>query len=240
MKKVLVMFMLLCLLLVGCGDAQTETAAEDTAATEETTEEAAVEETTEEAEETEEAAEDAATIAPLPDTTMDNLDDAILAVNLVDGAVFEDEAGVLQMDVIIYTYDKYDMVDISNMKVGDTLVRSSGEEVITALEQHEDGTICVNGGLDEGHFDLATEEDGVFFEKGFNDAKNWYAVGEATIPVSKDFAGVDSADPELGDVTLTYDSLLTGEDVSYDFEANNTTIRVAGGEVVELTRVYIP
>jgi hypothetical protein len=56
------------------------------------------------------------------------------------------------MELKIYTYDKYDMVDIARLKVGDTVVRHSGEVKIISKEKNETGTISINGG-----FDLVTD-----------------------------------------------------------------------------------
>ena len=143
------------------------------------------------------------------------------------------------MDVKIYTYDKYDMVDISLLKVGDIIVTHAGEVEVTSMEQTAAG-ILINGGLEEGGFDLVTDDSGIYFETGFNDAKNWYEVGEATIRVSADFQGVDRSDPDKGDVTLYPGSFLVGEVTDYNFTPYNTTIRVEGGQIVEMTRSFMP
>ena len=146
----------------------------------------------------------------------------------------------MQMDVKIYTYDKYDMVDIAALKEGDIIVTHAGEVEVTSLNRTESGLIFVNGGQEEGGFDLFTDDSGVYYEVGFNDAKNWYEVGEATIRVSVDFEGVDSADPEQGDVVLYPGSFLVNEVTDYNFTPYNTTIRVEGGEIMELNRVFMP
>ena len=90
---------------------------------------------------TTEQAASASKIYPLPDTTMDNLSDTILSISLEEGEAYVDDTGKMQMDVTIYSYDKYDMVDISMLKVGDILVTHAGEVEITALERKETGTI---------------------------------------------------------------------------------------------------
>ena len=156
-KKIIALTLALCLLLAGCATTQTQPETE---------------------------AETAKTIVPLPDTTMENLTDAILAVSFEKGDAYVDDTGKMQMDLKIYTYDKYDMVDISSLEVGDTIVGHSGEVQVTSKEQNEAGTIMINGGLEEGGFDLVTDDSGIFFETGFDDIKNWYEVGEATIRVS--------------------------------------------------------
>ena len=63
------------------------------------------------------------------------------------------------------------MVGVSILKVGDILVIHSGEVEITALERTENGTVLINGGLDENNFDLAAHETGVFYKGGYSNAK---------------------------------------------------------------------
>ncbi len=184
--------------------------------------------------------EEIQTITPIPDTTMENLTDAILSVSLEKGDAYVDDSGIMQMDLHIYTYDKYDMVDIANLKVGDIIVRHSGKVEVISKEQNEAGTVYINGGLEMGGFDLVTDDCGIFYERGFNDSKNWYEVGEATIRVSVDFKGIDNADLERGEFILYPGSFLIDEVTNYNFTPYNTTIRVEEGQIVEMNRVYIP
>ena len=184
--------------------------------------------------------EDGKKIIPLPDTTMENLTDAILSVSLDEGDAYVDDNGRMQMDLKIYTYDKYDMTDIADLKVGDTLVRHSGEVKVTSKEQTATGTIYINGGLENGGFDLITDDCGIFYETGLNDVKSWYEVGETTIRVSADFKGVDNVDPERGEVILYPGDFLIGAVTNYNFTPYNTTIRVEDGQIVEMNRVFTP
>ena len=212
-KKIIALTLALCLLLAGCATTQTQPETE---------------------------AETAKTIVPLPDTTMENLTDAILAVSFEKGDAYVDDTGKMQMDLKIYTYDKYDMVDISSLEVGDTIVRHSGEVQVTSKEQNEAGTIMINGGLEEGGFDLVTDDSGIFFETGFDDIKNWYEVGEATIRVSADLVGTDNANPDLGELPFYPGDFLGDAIENYHFTPHNTTVRVADGQIVELHRRYVP
>ena len=180
------------------------------------------------------------TVNPLPDETMENLTDAILSVSLEEGGAYVDDSGIMQMNLKIYSYDKYDMVDIANLKVGDIIVTHSGEVEIASIETSETGTVYINGGLENGGFDLVTDECGIYFETGFDDAKNWYEVGEATIRVSTDFIGTDNIDPYAGEVILYPGSFLVGEVTNYDFTPFNTTVRVEEGQIVELVRIANP
>lgn len=228
-KKAVALWMAFCLFLAGCAGSQTDGAGDTLPAlTEEfgTVEDGQV--------------DDACVISPLPDTTMENLTDAILSVSLAEGDVYVDEHGRTQMKLKIYTYDRYDMVDIAALKVGDILVRHSGEVTVLSVEENEWGRICINGGFENGGFDLATDDSGIFYEIGFSDSKNWYQVGEIAIPVSDAFAGMDRGDLDLGEVVIHPEDFLTGAVTNYDFTPYNTTIRVENGEIVELNRVFTP
>ena len=108
------------------------------------------------------------------------------------------------------------------------------------MECSDSGIIYINGGLEEGGFDLVTDKSGVFYEVGFNDAKNWHEVGEATIRVSADFKGYDNSDPEQGEVIIYPGDFLVDGVADYNFTPYNTTIRVEGGQIVEMNRVYTP
>ena len=227
MKKLFLMMVVLCLLLAGCGQTTQNNEAEAEAE--------APEQTTVETE-----AESGVTIYPLPDTTMENLTDTILSVALEEGGAYVDDTGKMQMDLKIYTYDKYDMVDISALKEGDTIITHAGEVEVTSIERSESGIIYINGGLEEGGFDLVTDDSGIFYETGFDDAKNWYEVGTATIRVSADFEGRDLSDPEQGEVILYPGSFLVGEVSDYNFTPYNTTIRVEEGQIIEMTRSFVP
>lgn len=234
-KKILVLLMAFCLLLTGCAASQKrneeneippDVAASKVMESPDTDSTAHTEETH--------------TIMPLPDTTMENLTDSILSISLKDGDAYVDDSGIMQMDLTIYTYDKYDMVDISKLKVGDTIVRHSGEVKVISKEKNEAGTIYINGGLENGGFDLVTDDCGIFYETGFNDVKTWYEIGEATIRVSADFKGIDNADLEQGGVIIYPGDFLVGAVTNYDFTPYNTTIRIEDGQIVEMNRVFTP
>ena len=230
MKKLAILFAVFCLLLVGCASVQAAegenavpldvTVNHDTVVTEQI--------------------EEAQTINPLPNNTMENLTDAILSVSLEEGDAYVDDNGVMQMKLKIYAYDQYDMVDIANLKVGDTIVRHDGNVEVTSKEQGETGAVLINGGLENDGLDLVTDEDGVFYEMGYSDVKSWYEVGEATIRVSVDFVFTDSSDLELGEMIFYPGSFLIGEVTNYDFGPGNTTVRVENGQIIEMTRSYTP
>ena len=132
-------------------------------------------------------------ISPLPTTLdMNALDNCTLAVSFEKGDAYVDDTGAMQLDVTVYTYDLYDMVDIANLKVGDTIVIQGKDVMVESLETLESGLLFINGGMDNGGYDLWHNDSGVYFEHGYNDAKSYYSIGEATFRVSADFEFVDS------------------------------------------------
>ena len=126
------------------------------------------------------------------------------------------------------------------LKAGDILVSHWGELELLSVERRDDGSVAINGGLDAGGLELVTEDDGVFYERGFSDAKSWYEVGAASIGVSADFEYHDTADLDLGEVVYYPGSFLVGEVTDYHFMPHNTTVRVENGQIIEMYRVYVP
>lgn len=182
------------------------------------------------------------TVIPLPATIdMEHLENCTLAVSLEKGGAYVDDTGVMQMDVTVYTYDLYDMVDIAQLEVG-SRIELRGEMVeITALERTAAGMVRINGGLDAGGYDLWTNDSGVFFETGYSDVKTYYELGKATLRVSTDFVFTDSSNLDA-DPTIYYpgDFLTDDAGIDYDFTPHNTSIVVADGEIVSMERVYTP
>ena len=236
MKKWVLIMAAVCLMLAGCSKVE-ENVAADTTQTEKPNVETEVEQN---ASSNAEQEEPAAVVHPLPDTTMENLNDAILSISLEEGGAYVDDTGKMQMDVKIYTYDKYDMVDIATLKVGDVIVTHDGEVEVTALERNENGLLFINGGEGAGGFDMFTNDSGIFFRVGFSDVKNWYEVGEVTLPVSTEFECRDTSDPDKEEVVFFPGDFLIEGVVNYHFTPHNTTIRVEAGRIVEMNRVYTP
>lgn len=232
MKKFIISVLLLSsvLGLFGCKKAETEVLESNAAEIQESPQDAAAEE------------KDAALIAPLPVTVdIAELNDCIAAVSLEKGAFYTNDSGAVMMDVTVYTYDLYDMVDISLMEAGDSILLSGEEVLISSIERGENGLISINGGLDQGGFYLYTEDNTVYFELGYNDAKSYYAVGKASLPVSADFVYEDASDLEADAACFRAEDFFNdAAGIEYYFYPSNTKIRIEKGLVAEMTRVYIP
>ena len=107
----------------------------------------------------------AAHIEPLPSTIkLSALEDSTLSVSLLEGAVRKDDAGAVVMDVTIFDYDVYDMIDIAALKEGDTIVRGQETVTVSSVERTENGAVLINGGLDAGGFNLYTDDSTIYYE----------------------------------------------------------------------------
>ncbi len=239
----------LALLLAGCGEVKPEPEVTEEQVIEQTEENTAVQEenmtTQEESTTTQEEntePQEGKTISPLPVTIdMNQLDNCTVAVSFEEGDAYVDDTGIMRLDATVYTYDLYDMVDISLLEEGDTIVIRNQEVEVTTLERTEHGLVIINGGEENGGYDLFTDDSGVYYEMGFNDTKAYYPLGEATIRVSVDFNFYDNSDIEAGEkMFYPRDFLIDDAGIRYDFNANNTTIVIEDGQIIAMNRIYTP
>lgn len=233
MKKRLLPIIVCCCLLTACAPSHT---AEPTTQPAPETTQAPVTETTAATEPTAAPVQ----VSPLPaGIDLNSLDNCTLAVSLKEGDAYVDDEGAMQMKLTVYTYDRYDMVDIAQLKDGDVLTIDGQEVAVASVERSEQSGVLVNGGLENGGYTLRTEEDGTFFVSLENDAKSWHALGEATIRVSQDFLFTDNAQQP----PVTYypgDFLVEGTGIDYDFTPYNTTVTIENGRIIAMNRVFVP
>lgn len=216
---------LLCVILSGCGSSGNKP--------EQTTEPVAVE--------TKEETVAAAVIRPLPDTTMEAPENSVLNISFAQNDVYREDSGEIILRMQIYTYEKFDLVDIAGLKAGDTILLSGEKIPVKSVERNDYGTVYVNGGLDEGGFDLATDDSGIYFVHGYSDMKSWLPVGKAEFCVSDTFVFRDSADLELGTVVYDAEDLMNAvPDPVFGYQPQNTTVRIENGQVAEMNRIYTP
>ena len=229
--------MLLCILLAGCA-ASTQSAATTEAAPVETQ---APETTVPTAAATEQTEDPAPLILPLPDHTLENLEDSILNICLEQGDFFRDASGDIYLRAQIFAYDQFDMVDIAAMQEGDRIRISGKVFTVDEVMRNEHGTVLINGGLDEGGFNLVTDDSCVFYVQGYDDMKSWNLICETDYLVSPDFVFTDHADLDVGERTYTAEDFLgslPGE--NYGYTPQNTKVRIENGVAVAMERIYTP
>ena len=226
MKKLFLLLLMLCMLLAACR-ASAETPEPSTAPS---LTEAAPAET------------DGATAAPnvlLPMPVaidLNHLDNCTVPVSLEKGDAYVDDEGIMRMKVTVYTNDRYDMVDIAQLQVGDTIAIHQQNVQVTSIEQDEFGDMLING-----EYRLRSDDGGVFYEVCEHDSLYLYALGEATVQVSEDFQFTDSSDLDAGEVTFyPGDFLIEDGGIRYPFSPIDTTLVIENGVAIAMNRVYTP
>ena len=194
-----------------------------------------------ESETTEEKVENAIVISPLPTyIDMSALDNCTLAVSFEEGDAYVDDTGAMQLDVTVYTYDLYDMVDIASLKNGDVIIIGENEVIVDSLER-KDRDIFINGGLEYNGYEFRTDDETVWYECGYNDAKSYYEIGKVTLRVSADMNFYDNSDLDKGEIIYYPGDFLTNDaGIVYHFVPNNTNIVIENGMIIEISRSYMP
>lgn len=179
-------------------------------------------------------------INPLPNTIdLNNISDCTLAISFKaeDVAVIND---TMTITAKIYTYDLYDMVDISLLKEGDTIIIRDEEVLITSLENSDYGTLMINGGLDLNGYELSTDNETVWYEVKYNGHKAYYEIGSKELTLSNNFELIDSIDLDNDPVTYDQNILINNEDIIYHFVPNNTKAIIENGLLTKIYRSYMP
>ena len=186
--------------------------------------------------ETQQPAQETKRIEPLAESLdLNALTDATVAASFGTEDISEKD-GKTEITLTVYDYDVYDMVDIA---VGDTIVVDGKDMVVTSRED-KDGVVTINGGLEQGGVDLTSDDSGVYYAVGMDDAKSYHELGKITVPVAEGFVLTDNSDLEHPDATYAASDLakLAGESVG--FTANNTLATIEHGELTVLARSYTP
>ena len=224
MKLRVITIILLCFLLTGCANAKNQTVQPEGSINVEPI-----------------VVETATVIRPLVDTTMETLEDSVVHISFGQDDFYKDVSGNIFMRMQIYSYDKFDMVDVSGLKAGDVILLSGEGILVNTVERNDRGTILVNGGLDEGGLDLATDDSGIYFIQGYSDMKSWNLVGKTECPVSDSFVFTDNVDLEREEVIYSAENLLESIPApEYGYQPQNTTVRIENGQVVAMDRIYTP
>ncbi len=183
------------------------------------------------------------TIAPVAASVDVNaLPDGTYPVSFDRGDILGGASGIFMNAVHIYTQDWYDIVDVNTLKVGDTILVEGEEVPVLALEQTEYG-LEVNRDQEARDFYLAGEEDtNGFAVHGLDDMTTYTEQGVTTLLVDPAATFTDAWDIESEPVTVTADGIVEAMQASANdsFTPYNTTVRIEGGKVVEINRVFVP
>ena len=183
------------------------------------------------------------TIAPMvEDIDVNALPDGIYHVSFNKGDVLGGASGIFMNAVNIYTQDWYDIVDVNALNVGDTIMVEGEAVPVLSLEQNEYG-IAVNEGQDPREFYLVSPEDSNGFTiQGLDDMPTYSKHGTTTLVIDPSATFTDAWDIDSEPVTVTGEAIadsIQNSPMDY-FVPENTTVRIEGGKVVEINRVYVP
>ena len=193
----------------------------------------------EQTEDAQQSAQEAKRVEPLPESLDVNaLTDATIAASFGVADISEKD-GKTEITLTVYDYDIYDMVDIAQLAVGDTIVVDGKDMVVTSRED-KDGFVTINGGLEQGGVDLTSDDSGVYYAVGMDDAKSYHELGKITVPVVDGFVLTDNSDLEHPDETYAASDLAKLAASEPGFTANNTLATIEHGELTVLARSYTP
>lgn len=181
-------------------------------------------------------------IIPLPSTQgINQITDAIVSASFEAKDLLTTSSGTHELSLTIYDYEMFDLVDISTLAVGDTIVVAQEDIKVDTLEKTEGGLVVINGGIENGGVDLYTDSNTVYFESGMDGMKNFFKVGTDSYSISNDFKFIDNSDLEQPNQQFSYkafaEKLQNGEITCNQF---NTTARIIGGEIAEVTLIFTP
>jgi len=186
--------------------------------------------------------EASARISPLPAAVdMAALGNCTVPVSIDEHGIYTDGSGKIMIQFTVYSYELYDMVDIAALKEGDIISHRGEDIVVSSVSRSDSGRVSINGGLDVGGYELYTDESGVYYFVGYNDAKAYYAIGEAVFGVAEDFVFTDGMDFDNPPVSYTAPQLLDkNSGIFFHFVPHNTKLTVENGAITALERVYMP
>ena len=240
MKKVLAILLALSVLaLSACAAKQVNSGTQEDSSAETTGQPDNSEQTGEAASEEQQPAQEARRVEPMAESLdLNALTDATVAASFGTEDIPETN-GKTEITLTVYDYDVYDMVDIAQLTVGDTIV-VDGEDMVVTSREDKDGFITINGGIEQGGVDLTSDDSGVYYAVGVDDAKSYHELGKLTVPVADGFVLTDNADPEHPDETYAAESLVKLAEDGIGFTANNTQATIEHGELTALARSYTP
>lgn len=180
-------------------------------------------------------------ISPLPSgIDIDNLQDCTVPASF-NSDNFDWMGGNLTM--CVFSRDLYDAVEISQMKVGDTLLYESKPMIVSKIAE-VNGTIEINGGLEEGGCWIAGNEGGTFVAREWDDHATYTKLGTAEVALTEDFVIIDCGlEPNSPIDTICSGQKLYLEnlkDSRREFSTLNTLVTIEKGMITMIRRVWIP
>lgn len=180
-------------------------------------------------------------IAPLPaGIDIDHLQDCTVAAAFTSDD-FRWMGGNLHMKV--FNKDLYDAVEVTQIQVGDTLIYESKPMVVETIVT-QNGSLDINGGLEEGGCCLTGYEGGTYVAQLWDDHATYTLLGMAQLPLAEDFVIIDCGmNPDDPSDTISTGQKLYLEmlqDSRRDFTPLSTRVTIENGLITAIHRYWIP
>ena len=147
------------------------------------------------------------------------------------------------LKMTLFSEDLYDAVEISQLQIGDTLIYDGQRMVVETLEEMN-GTLCINGGLEEGGAWLQGYEGGTYRAVQMDDHSLYSELGKVELPLAEDLVVIDCGDnPDDPIDTISSNQkqyLESLEGYRSTWCPLNTRVVVEQGMVKEINRRWIP
>ena len=146
--------------------------------------------------------------------------------------------GSVQMT--LYKVDLYDAAQISQIAKGKTIVYDGKPVGVTGVEK-KNGVILINGGMDNGGFELVGHDGGTFIVCGWDDYPTYTALGTVRAVIGKNVVMTDASNLDSEPVVTVGANIpaaLTAENTA--FNHYNTTVTFEKGVLTAIDVVYTP
>ena len=154
-----------------------------------------------------------------------------------------------QMTLTVYGYDAYRAEDVDALDVGsvfsthlDGAVEAQNVTVEKIEKNEDNGTVSINGGIEEGGVDLWRSGD-IYRTVTYDDYPVYYMMGELVLPVDDSVTLSDSSASVDAVPVETNGAIEVGKAVSEDkddWTPYNTTVFTKDGVVSNILRIWVP
>lgn len=181
------------------------------------------------------------------------LDDGSYAASIQNGVTVTDEydgntTTLHGCALQLYTYDLYDAAAVDALQVGDTITTHTGDgeetrDVTVEKLEASDGFVTINGGVEEGGMYLVSEG-GAYRTLTMDDYPVFYPVGgTVSLALAPDVTLSDSSAEYGAEPVVTSGAEAVAQAIAGDtvgFSCYNTSVTVKDGQIVAITRAWVP
>lgn len=165
--------------------------------------------------------------------------DVSFAASFTKEDLVKQDDGTFALTVMIYRYELFSGDDIAALEKGDVIWCLGQEVVVDTIETRADGTVIINGGIENGGRYFKTDDGSMYFESGMNDVKSYYEIGENTYTLADNFVLTDSSDLD-NPVTYTAEEFAALDHGAAGFINSNTIVKTENDVITAIERIYIP